>query len=227
MKCFKKVVALLCSICTIMTMSLPAFAVEFENKGNNTDIQFKKIMESVYEQLVAQNAEDMYPVYEEIISAQYYNQLALTKKGPVSTLGDEDEVYRYAPYGGSVTYKLPREWGVEPLRVGMLCLDGNKTGKYVIDLLASGDSFNAYDMLGEIIGMSSLSYAMSVFNVIGKISDKNLYSKIKENDYCAMVISTMNYIDGSKTSVIYAWESHFWMCPPTNAFDLEYEIFKS
>ena len=56
MKCFKKVVALLCSICTIMTMSLPAFAVEFENKGNNTDIQFKKIMESVYEQLVAQNA---------------------------------------------------------------------------------------------------------------------------------------------------------------------------
>ena len=54
-----------------MTMSLPAFAVEFENKGNNTDIQFKKIMESVYEQLVAQNAEDMYPVYEEIISAQY------------------------------------------------------------------------------------------------------------------------------------------------------------
>lgn len=170
-----------------MTMSLPAFAVEFENKGNNTDIQFKKIMESVYEQLVAQNAEDMYPVYEEIISAQYYNQLALTKKGPVSTLGDEDEVYRYAPYGGSVTYKLPREWGVEPLRVGMLCLDDNKTGKYVIDLLASGDSFNAYDMLGEIIGMSSLSYAMSVFNVIGKISDKNLYSKIKENDYCAMV----------------------------------------
>lgn len=123
-----------------MTMSLPAFAVEFENKGNNTDIQFKKIMESVYEQLVAQNAEDMYPVYEEIISAQYYNQLALTKKGPVSTLGDEDEVYRYAPYGGSVTYKLPREWGVEPLRVGMLCLDDNKTGKYVIDLLASGDS---------------------------------------------------------------------------------------
>ena len=176
-----------------MTMSLPAFAVEFENKGNNTDIQFKKIMESVYEQLVAQNA----------------------------------EVYRYAPYGGSVTYKLPREWGVEPLRVGMLCLDDNKTGKYVIDLLASGDSFNAYDMLGEIIGMSSLSYAMSVFNVIGKISDKNLYSKIKENDYCAMVISTMNYIDGSKTSVMYAWESHFWMCPPTNAFDLEYEIFKS
>ena len=37
----------------------------------------------------------------------------------------------------------------------------------------------------------------------------------------------MNYIDGSKTSVMYAWESHFWMCPPTNAFDLEYEIFKS
>lgn len=62
-----------------MTMSLPAFAVEFENKGNNTDIQFKKIMESVYEQLVAQNAEDMYPVYEEIISAQYYNQLALPR----------------------------------------------------------------------------------------------------------------------------------------------------
>lgn len=50
---------MLCSICTIMTMSLPAFAVEFENKGNNTDIQFKKIMESVYEQLVAQNAEDI------------------------------------------------------------------------------------------------------------------------------------------------------------------------
>ncbi len=214
----KRILTLAMSFMMVLSLAMTGYAsdVSYESKVQS---MVEQKMSIVIPQLEAQNAEHMIPVYQEIILAMVESSL----NGTAEYDGDGDNVNDvFAPRGGSVAYKLPREWGVAPspvLAVGCT----NKQAEYwtgkvtnqttVMELLDKGLEIGAdflppyvADLGGAMLGVA-LKLNQSILDDIENCNGK------------VLVVTTYSNIDNAAYPAVMGWDST--MIPvPHNALEV-------
>ena len=215
------------AITVLLVLSINNFAFAYadsstdvENKEISSEIQEKKkeMHDLVYEQLAAQNALELLPVYEEIlypeIEQEVYSKYNISSHASSKTYT--------ATNGGLLQYKFDSD-SETTTQVAIMGLDYDNSYYYVL----SNNEFTMQDVVSNILGfVPGVGTFSSVLFTCVSIANGQANSSIKSAGGYAKVINTYSSPSGAKASVVTGWTDRFNLTvTTTGAYDVKFTAF--